>query len=124
MEQRVKGRAKQTPTVKAYKVKTDIKKWSISQLEIVHYGKVQGAKPTDASATSETTSNTTFDAGDAATASNEVQGGINPQYGSGPVLGAPKEEGGIGDMAAATFFCKRSTLRGEWLSLLQHSSER
>ncbi|GJT31930.1 hypothetical protein Tco_0922349 [Tanacetum coccineum] len=37
---------------------------------------------------------------------------------------APEEECGIGDMAAATFVCKCSALRGVWLSLLQHSSER
>ncbi|GKB10214.1 hypothetical protein Tco_0844137, partial [Tanacetum coccineum] len=36
---------------------------------------------------------------------------------------APEEERGSGDMAAATFLCKCSTLRGVRLSLLQHSSE-
>ncbi|GKD65197.1 hypothetical protein Tco_1307305, partial [Tanacetum coccineum] len=36
---------------------------------------------------------------------------------------APEKECGIGDMAAATFVCKCSALRGVWLSLLQHSSE-
>ncbi|GJS77776.1 RNA-directed DNA polymerase, eukaryota [Tanacetum coccineum] len=33
------------------------------------------------------------------------------------------EEGGIGDMAAATFVCKCSTSKGVWLLLLQHSLE-
>ncbi|GJU31758.1 ALP1-like protein isoform X1 [Tanacetum coccineum] len=37
---------------------------------------------------------------------------------------APEEERGSGDMAAATFLCKCSTLMGVRLSLLQHSSER
>nr|GEY14141.1 reverse transcriptase domain-containing protein [Tanacetum cinerariifolium] len=37
---------------------------------------------------------------------------------------APEEERGSGDMAAATFLCKCSTLRGVRLSLLQHSSKR